>query len=118
MPSEFEVLERLNVEIGSLETQGDRDRLATVIAPELAFLRANAERTIDGAKRYLDKVASSDDRDTVVESIDIVGSRAIVKCVVTLKPSNKSYHNLRLFVKLEQQWRLLGWANEPLNGQS
>jgi hypothetical protein len=39
-----------------------------------------------------------------------------VKCIVTC--GEERFHNLRLFVRLEQQWKLLGWANERLTGST
>src|SRR4051794_9918320 len=49
-----QVLQQLNVEIGNLETQGDRARLAAIVAPQLAFLRANGK--IDDREKYLQAV--------------------------------------------------------------
>src|SRR3712207_4720215 len=37
-------------------------------------------------------------------------NRAVVECVVT--QGEKDYHNLRLFVRRDGQWKLLAWANE------
>lgn len=47
----------------------------------------------------------------IIEPIEIYGNRAIVKCIV--KFDGKEYHNIRLFVRQEGVWKLLGWANEP-----
>jgi len=47
----------------------------------------------------------------IIEPIEIYGNRAIVKCIVKL--DGKEYHNIRLFVRHEGVWKLLGWANEP-----
>lgn len=115
MQKDKEVLAQLNVQIGEAESKGDRNWLDGVIAPKLAFRRADGT-TIDDRADFLKKVAPSDPRETTVESIDLNGDRAIVKCIVTVKSAsgNKKYHNLRLFVRHEGKWKLLGWANEPL----
>ena len=120
MATDNEALRALNIEIGHAETRGDVKWLAEVVAPELAFSRADGT-TIDDAGRFLQKVRSSAPRETTFEperdSIEVVGNRAIVKCVVTVKSpdGDKRYHNLRLFVRIDGKWRLLGWANEPTN---
>lgn len=116
MQKDKEVLAQLNVQIGEAESKGDRNWLDGVIAPKLAFRRADGT-TIDDRTDFLKKVGPSDPRETTVDSIDLNGDRAIVKCIVTVKSARgdkKSYHNLRLFVRHERKWKLLGWANEPL----
>jgi hypothetical protein len=58
-------------------------------------------------------VAPSDSRrQTQVESIALWGNRAVVTCIVTI--GNMRYHNVRLFIRQDQAWKILGWANEPL----
>jgi len=115
MQKDIEVLAQLNVQIGEAESKGDRNWLDGVIAPKLAFRRADGT-TIDDRADFLKKVARGDPRETTVESIDLNGDRASVTCIVTVKSAggNKRYHNLRLFVRHEGKWKLLGWANEPL----
>lgn len=110
-----QTLEELNIEIGNKETDGDVEWLGTVIAPVLAFQRAN-KITFDDRSKFLEKVKPGPGRVTRIESINIYGDRAIVNCIVTLDPETdpKQFHNLRLFVKQDGQWKLLGWANEPL----
>lgn len=108
-------LEQLNIEIGDAESKGDRERLADFIAPELAFRRAD-RTTIDNRAAFLRKVKQNEPRETKVESIEVFGDRAVVRCIVTVKyvSGDKSFHNLRLFVRYDAKWKLLGWANEPL----
>jgi hypothetical protein len=118
MQDDIRTLEELNIRIGVEESKGDdqsRSWLAGVIAPKLAFSRAD-RTTIDSREEFLKKVKPSDPRVTEVESIDIQGNRAVVRCIVTLRSASddKKFHNLRLFVRHEGQWKLLGWANEPL----
>jgi hypothetical protein len=115
MKNDAEVLKQLNIQIGEAESRGDRDWLDDVLAPKLAFQRADRV-TIDDRSQFLSKVNASDARQTRIESIDIIGDRAVVKCVVTLMSSGtaKSYHNLRLFVQQSGKWKLLAWANEPV----
>lgn len=114
MQKDVEALKQLNIQIGEAESRGDRDWLEGVIAPKLAFQRADRV-TVDDRSQFLSKVKASDVRQTRIESIDIIGDRAVVKCVVTLKSAGtaKSYHNLRLFVRQAGKWKLLAWANEP-----
>jgi hypothetical protein len=118
MQDDIRTLEQLNIRIGVEESKGDdqsRSWLAGVIAPKLAFGRAD-RTTIDDREDFLKKVKPSDPRETEVVSIDLHGDRAVVSCIVTLKSASggKKFHNLRLFVRHEGQWKLLGWANEPL----
>ncbi len=118
MQDDMHALEQLNIRIGMAESKGDdvaRDWLASVIAPKLAFSRAD-RTTIDNREEFLKKVKPSSPRETAIESIDIYGDRAVVRCIVTLKSvgDDKEFHNLRLFARHEGQWKLLGWANEPL----
>lgn len=118
MKDDIQALEQLNIRIGEEESKGDdasRHWLASVIAPKLAFRRAD-RTTIDNREEFLKKVKPNDPRETEVESIDLYGDRAVVRCIVTLKLAGgkKKFHNLRLFVRHEEQWKLLGWANEPL----
>lgn len=114
MQDDKALLERLNIQIGEAESEGDSKCLASIVAPELAFRRANEQ--IDDRDRFLEAVAPGDRRETQVESIHVYGDRAVVTCVVTMKSADgeKRYHNLRLFIRHEAEWKLLGWANEQL----
>jgi hypothetical protein len=112
MTDDMAVLTELNVEIGRRETRGDPDWFEK-LATKLAFQRANDARTIVDAGEFLNAVKPGPDRDTEIESIQIYGDRALVSCVVTMRPDDKRFHNLRLFVRREKEWKLLGWANEP-----
>lgn len=111
MPNDVEVLRTVNVRIGEAESTGDQKWLANILAPELAFFRADG-KTFDDAERFLQKVTKGNLRDTEVASVELLGNRAIVKCIVT--QDGKKYHNLRLFVRYEGNWLLLAWANEPM----
>jgi hypothetical protein len=107
-----QALTDLNVEIGRAETDGNRALLETILAPKLAFLRANG--AIDDREEFLNKVTRKDppeERETEVESIAFYGNRAVVSCIVTM--ASGRYHNIRLFIK-HGDWKLLGWANETL----
>ena len=118
MQGDVQALEQLNIQIGIAESKGDdksRNWLDGILAPQLTFRRANG--TVDNRDDFLKKVTSSNPHETEVVSIDLYGKdRAIVACIVTVKSKDgdKRYHNLRLFVRHEGQWKLLGWANEPL----
>src|SRR5258705_1328060 len=92
-----QMLDKLNIEIGDAESKGDdkaRGWLASVIAPKLAFRRADGT-TIDDREKFLEKVKPSDPRETKIESIEIYGARAVVKCIVTVKyeSGDKTVHN-------------------------
>ncbi len=108
-----QALRELNLQIGDAEDRGDREWLATVLAPSLAFQRADPARTIDDRSAFLEKVKPGGTRVTrIVEPIELYGGRAIVKCVVRV--GEQEFHNVRLFVRREGGWKLLGWANEPV----
>ena len=118
MQGDIQALEQLNIQIGIAESKGDdesRKWLGGILAPQLAFRRANGA-TFDNRDEFLKKVKPSEphepERVTEIVSIDLHGNRAIVTCVVSM--GDKRYHNLRLFVRHEAQWKILGWANEPL----
>ena len=57
-------------------------------------------------------VRVGDRRLRVIEPIRIYGHRAVVECVVST--GGRDFHNLRLFVRRDDGWKLLGWANEPV----
>jgi hypothetical protein len=111
-----QLLEKLNNEMGNAESEGDLKWLTDIIAPEFAFRRASGK--IDGGVDFLKAVKASGPRKTDIESVDVYGKRAIIKCIVTIGDSK--FHNIRLFVWIDGQegqggqWKLLGWANEPL----
>lgn len=115
MSADREALARLNIQIGEAETRGDRQWLSDVIAPKLAFRRAD-RNTVDDRTEFLKKIAPGEPRETSIDLIDIHGDRAIVRCTVTVKSAaeEKRYDNIRLFIRHAGQWRLLGWANEPM----
>lgn len=111
--SHQEELRELNLKIGDAENHGDREWLAGILAPRLAFQRADDQRTIDDQVSFLQKVKPGGTRRTrIIEPIEVLGDRAIVKCVV--KVEDKEFHNLRLFVRREGSWKLIAWANEPM----
>ncbi|QIG49951.1 nuclear transport factor 2 family protein [Nordella sp. HKS 07] len=113
MSDDVQALIELNLKIADAENRGDREWLASILAPRLAFQRADEARTVDDRIAYLEKVAPGGTRVTrIVEPIEIHGSRAVVKCIVTA--GVREFHNLRLFVRRDGQWQLLGWANEPV----
>ena len=109
-----ELLRRLNERINVAEICGDSAYLASVLAPKLAFQRADAAKTVDDAATFIEKVPSKKGDRTIriIEPIQLFGARAIVQCIVT--QNGRDYHNLRLFVRRDDGWKLLGWANEPL----
>jgi len=113
--TEDEVLRALNTRVNEAENSGDRDFLAGILAPELAFLRADG-KTVDDGGRFLQKVARREPYELTFEQVEVLGTRAIVKCVVTR--GKERVHNVRLFVRLEGRWKLLAWANEQLTSST
>jgi hypothetical protein len=80
---------------------------------ELAFSRASG--AVDDAEHFLQKVANKNSPGELgPESmeIDTFGNRAIVVCVIT--QGGKNYHNIRLLVRIDANWKLPAWANEPV----
>jgi uncharacterized protein DUF4440 len=107
----------LNIRIGEAESKGDAEAkafLGDAIAPVLGFRRASGK--LDGRAEYLQAIAPSHERTTAIEAVEVYGNRALVRCVVTMKSAagEKRFHNIRLFVKHEGKWRLLGWTNEAM----
>jgi hypothetical protein len=115
---DMQVLEELNDKIGTKEDEGDRGWFIDLTAPEFAFMRAD-RKTFDDRVTFLLKVtpkkeAAAPRRTTDIKVISTPynKNRAVVSCIVTI--DKKRFHNLRLFVKLDDKWKLLGWANEEL----
>lgn len=112
MTSDHEALMDLNEKIGESENRGDRDWLAGILAPRLAFQRADDQKTVDNQVAFLQKVKAGGTRVTrIIEPIQLFGDWAIVQCVVTV--DDQAFHNLRFFVRRNGSWKLLAWANEP-----
>jgi hypothetical protein len=114
MDRDFEELWKLNMEIGLAETAGSKDYFDQKLASAFVLRRANPSRDAVNRADFLEGVKRSSQRTTEIESITRFGKeRALVTCIVTM--DGKKYHNIRLFVRhLGRDWRLLGWANEPL----
>ena len=114
MDAEREKLRSLNVEIGEREERGDVPYFEGLLAPAFAMRRAGGR--IDDREAYLADVKPGA-RSTEIESIDVLGNRAIVACTVTTEDAEgtKRFHNLRLFTRERPgaDWKLLAWANEP-----
>ena len=110
--NDAEDLTALNLAIAEAENRGDHEWLAGVLAPRLAFQRADDQKTVDDRVAFLQKVKPGGARSTrVLEPIQVLGDRAIVQCIVTV--GEQSFHNLRMFVRRDGKWKLLAWANEP-----
>ena len=74
------MLEEINITIGRMEHLGDRDAwycLDSILAPQLAFRRANG--SFDNRCEFLTKVNPSEPRDTEIVSIDLHGDRAFAR---------------------------------------
>lgn len=108
-------LKKINMDIAVAEDKGDRKALESILAPELAFRRANG--MVVGREQFLKDVKPRALSKTDIESIQFYGKdRAIVACVVTIKVDGQDtkFHNLRMFIRDGTSWKLLGWANERL----
>jgi hypothetical protein len=111
--SDEDVLRDLQVAIIEAENRGDRDWLAGVIDSQLAMQRAKQGTPPTNRDGFLSGVGPDGDRvSESVGPIHVHGSRAVVECVV--RSGGRRIHNLRLFVKRDDAWRLLAWANEFL----
>jgi hypothetical protein len=110
---DIQILTEINLKISSAEDAGDATWLASVLAPRLAFQRADDAKTVDNEIAFLQKIkAGRVSEARIIEPIAMFGNRAVVQCVV--KVDDRKFHNLRLFVKREGSWKLLAWANEPM----
>ena len=112
MPNDVSILRALNVEIGQAEMLGDRQRLDAILAPTFAFQRADGT-TLD-RKAFLDKETFNGRRirETEIESIALYRKRAVVSSISIMNEAR--VHNLCLFIKQGDEWKLLGWAIELL----
>jgi hypothetical protein len=111
MHSDEQALRELNLKIIEAENSGDGEWLASILAPRLAFQRADPLHTVEDQVTFLKQVRPGGDRVTSeIEPVEIYGDRAIVKCIVTT--GGRRIHNLRLFVRRAGEWKLLAWANE------
>lgn len=107
MSDDIERLVARNAEITAAENDGALDRLDSFLAPVLAFRRRDG--TVVDRTGFL--VAKKGQRAMLVESVQVFGNRAIVTCVI--QDGGTSTHNVRLFTRIDDDWKLLGWANEP-----
>jgi hypothetical protein len=118
MPSDYELLRDLNVDIGAAETRGDKAFFEDLLAPAFAMLRAK-DYKIDDRTAFISAVKESAERQTSVGSITFFeANRALVVCTVTMEtPDGEGrFHNVRLFIRpsAKRNWQLLAWANERL----
>jgi len=121
--SEIKALEELNIRIGKEESRRDPESyqwFTNMIAPALAFQRANEQLTTVTREQFLESVEPLElgedpppGRETEVESISFYRNRAVVTCIVTMDDGRR-FHNLRLLVRRDNEWKLLGWANEQI----
>ena len=117
---EIRALSELTAKINDAENDGNREWLSSILAPRLAFQRADAQKTVDDQVAFLQKVKREPGRVRVlvkiIEPIQLHGNRAVVQCII--KVGDRDFHNLRLFVRRDGDWKLLAWANEPTEGAS
>lgn len=116
MANSFENLYQLNIDIGSAESAGDANFFTACLAPAFSMRRASGKT--ETRDSFIQQVARSGSRNTLVLSISLLGrNRAAVNCIVEL--DSKRYENFRLFTResLEANWQLLSWANESLDGR-
>ena len=111
--SDLAALTDLNMKIGEAENRGDRDWLAGILAPMLAFQRADDRKTIDDRVAFLQKVKAGGKRVTrIIEPIELVrrsGGRAMRRQGRRSRvPQPPALCTTRR--KLEDS----AWANEPM----
>jgi len=114
MQSDLEWLRSTNIEIGNAETQGNKAFFEALLAPSLAFRRANGQ--VVDRPTFIVGLGPSAKRTTNIQSIKLLEhNRALVECTVTMEADAKRFHNIRLFVREgpSKPWTLLAWANEP-----
>jgi hypothetical protein len=113
---DMQILTELNLKISSAEDAGDATWLASVLAPRLAFQRADDAKTVDNEITFLQKIkAGRISEARIIEPIAIFGNRAVVQCAVKVK--DREYHNLRLFVKREGSWNFSPGPTNPCEFQ-
>ncbi len=119
MHADIKALRDINMQIAAAEDEGDRGWLSGILAPRLAFQRADKDQTVENEVTYLGAVAPRKDKEPPRvtepirdEDIDVYGGVAVVRCVVSR--GGPRFRNVRLFVRRGGEWKLLGWANEPL----
>ena len=108
MNDDEKVLRRLNLELIDAENRADRAWISRILAPSFAF-QPSDESVLDGPG-FLQALTPGGTRTTTIrEPVQLFDGRAIVESVV--EKEGKSFHNLRLWVKIGGEWRLLAWAN-------
>jgi hypothetical protein len=111
----LETLARTNERISAAEDTGDARALDELLAPVLAFRRANA--LVVDRQEFLAQATPGGPRKTVTRSILLLGEKGgFVTCDITMPIDGKqtTFENARLFVRTDAgEWKLLGWANEP-----
>lgn len=108
MQDDITELIRRNEKINEEENSGNVQGLGKYVASEFAFQGRTG--TIVNRSKFLNPKPGN--RTIQIESVHVFGNRAVVTCVVT--DSGAVTHNIRLFVKEGTEWRVLGWANEPV----
>ena len=96
-----------NADITAAENAGDLEKLGNYVASALAFQRRDG--TVVDRQGFL--AAKPGSREMSIESVRVFGHRAVVTCVI--RDGNMITHNIRLFTRIDDDWKLLGWANEP-----
>jgi hypothetical protein len=104
--TESDRLVTINKLITKLENDGNVPALMQLLAPPFAFRNRNGQ-IVD--KSGFDPKPGA--REVVFNTIQVLGDRAVVMCVIT--EAGEATHNIRLFTRISGDWKLLGWANEP-----
>jgi hypothetical protein len=115
MTNDLGELRELNMQIAEVEHKDvdlQRSWFKKVLASAFAFRRASKD--VEDRGKFLDSVSEKAARTTEIESIELVGeARAVVRAIVTVQGDvPQRFHNLRLFIRTDDGWKLLGWANE------
>jgi hypothetical protein len=108
----------LNDEIPTRETNGSAaesyEFFDGLLASEFAFMRKTGK--VVGRDGFLTGLAAGAERQQDVLEVSRFGQRRVmIECVVHFIASTEKFHNLRLFVQVDDgSWKLLAWANEQM----
>jgi Domain of unknown function (DUF4440) len=109
MVSNDDELIAVNQAITDAENAGDWTAMEPLIAANMAFRRADG--SIIDRRTFFDALKPGGNR--ILHNctpLIVSENRAVVRCII--KVGDADYDNLRLFVRVDGKWQLLGWANE------
>jgi ketosteroid isomerase-like protein len=115
-------LTRINERIGEAERDKNRTLIDAYLSDDLIFFRAGGK--VDNKQEYLEGLTSAanynERLDWEVRQVTVRGDHALVVVDVTLvgtrggTPVDGVFRNFRTFMKQEDGWQLVIWANAKL----